>query len=148
MSDSPAVRPPRGINTGAGRTLIALYALFAVAGTGRSTAQLVHDAGAAPFAYTLSALAALIYVAATICLVIGDRARGIAIVACTIEIVGVILIGTLSYLRPHLFPDRTIWSHFGGGYFYVPLVLPASGLWWLLRAYPRSVRIPETRKAS
>lgn len=132
--------PATGINTGAGRTLAALYALFAVAATGRSAAQLLADAGNAPFAYSLSALAALIYILATTCLIIGDRARAPAIAACTIELIGVLAIGTLSYVVTDLFPDRTVWSHLGQGYFYIPLILPIAGLWWLLRAQPRAAR--------
>ena len=29
------------------------------------------------------------------------------------------------------FPDKTVWSHFGSGYGFVPLVLPVLGLLWL-----------------
>ncbi|MEU4198228.1 hypothetical protein AB0E69_40465 [Kribbella sp. NPDC026611] len=124
---------PTGINTGPGRTLTAVYALFAVAATGRSTVQLIADAGKAPLAYSLSALAAVIYLLATACLAIGDRARYVAIGACSVELAGVLVVGTLSYLARDLFPDRTVWSHFGQGYGYIPLVLPLVGLWWLLR---------------
>ncbi len=121
-----------GINTGLGRTLTAGYALFAAAATGRSAVQLATAAGKAPLAYTLSALAALIYLVATACLAIGDPARVVAIVACSIELVGVMVVGTLSYVATELFPDRTVWSHFGEGYGYLPLALPLLGLWWLL----------------
>jgi hypothetical protein len=30
-------------------------------------------------------------------------------------------------------PDETVWSSFGAGYGYVPLVLPVLGLLWLRR---------------
>ena len=54
-------------------------------------------------------------------------------VAITIELVGVLTVGLVSYLVPSDFPDKTVWSHFGSGYGYVPLVLPVLGLWWLRR---------------
>ena len=31
------------------------------------------------------------------------------------------------------FPDATVWSQYGLGYGFVPLVLPVVGLWWLRR---------------
>jgi hypothetical protein len=39
------------------------------------------------------------------------------------------------------FPDATVWSDFGQGYGYVPLILPIVGLWWLLRRSNRE-RVP------
>lgn len=129
-ADAPA---NGGINTGLGRTLIAIYAVFAIAATGRSLVQIISDAARAPLAYGLSAVAAVIYLVATICLALGDRARRIAIVACSIELAGVLVVGATSYASPDLFPDKTVWSHFGQGYGYLPLLLPIVGLWWLLR---------------
>ena len=38
-----------------------------------------------------------------------------------------------SLLVPEEYPDATVWSEFGAGYGFVPLVLPLVGLWWLLR---------------
>ncbi|MEU4395152.1 hypothetical protein [Kribbella sp. NPDC023855] len=92
----------------------------------------------APLAYSLSAVAAVIYVVAAVCLTIGNRARRVAICACSIELLGVIGIGALSYAEPALFSDRTVWSHFGQGYGYLPVVLPILGLWWLLRTRPNA----------
>jgi hypothetical protein len=87
-------------------------------------------------AYTLSALAAVIYVVATVALARGDRTSArVATVSCSIELLGVLVVGTLSYVDRAAFPDKTVWSHFGSGYGYVPLVLPVVGLLWL-----RSVR--------
>jgi hypothetical protein len=130
---SPARRDGPGIGTGPGRLLTALYALFALAASGRSAVQLLLYADRAPLAYGLSAVAAVIYLLATTCFVIGNRARTVAIVACAVEAVGVVVVGAASYLVPGYFPDRTVWSHFGQGYGYLPLVLPFMGLWWLLR---------------
>lgn len=124
------------INNGPGRILTALYGVFAIAASGRSAVQLAMDAEKAPLAYGLSAVAAAVYVVAAVCMVIGDRARRVAIVACTFELVGVLGIGTLSFVRPELFPDRTVWSHFGQGYGFLPLVLPIVALVWLIRRRP------------
>jgi hypothetical protein len=114
--------------------LVAVYAVFALSATGRSTVQLLTKADEAPVAYALSALAALVYVAATLGLALpGERATRVAWVACIVEAVGVVSIGLLSVLRPEWFADATVWSEFGQGYGYLPLVLPFVGLWWLRR---------------
>lgn len=127
---------------GPGRVLVAVYGVFAIAATGRSLTQLGLDAGRAPFAYSLSLVAAVVYLVATTCLLRGGaRAWRIALVAVVVEAVGVIGIGVLSYVDTALFPDRTVWSHFGQGYGYLPLVLPVAGLAWL-RATRPSVRVP------
>ena len=56
-----------------------------------------------------------------------------ALLAVGTELVGVLVVGATSLLVPEDFPDATVWSQFGAGYGYVPLVLPVVGLWWLLR---------------
>lgn len=125
------------LSTGWGRALVAVYAVFAVAATGRSAVQLGLDAGRAPLAYSLSLLAAVVYLVATSCLLLGGRtAWGVAVAACSVEAAGVLAVGTLSLVAPELFPDRTVWSHFGQGYGFLPLVLPAAGLAWLWRTRP------------
>lgn len=124
----------RELSAGPGRVLVAVYAVFAVAATGRSLVQLGLDAGRAPVAYGLSLFAAVVYLVATTCLLLGGRtAWRVAVVACVVEAVGVLVVGALSYLATDLFPDRTVWSHFGRGYGFLPLVLPFFGLWWLRR---------------
>ncbi len=125
---------PRRAGTGPGRILVAAYAVLALAATGRSIMQIVLYFQRAPLAYLLSALAAVIYLIATIALARGDRTSArVAFVAISIELAGVLIVGTLSYALPSAFPDKTVWSHFGSGYGYVPLVLPILGLWWLHR---------------
>jgi hypothetical protein len=124
------------LSSGWGRVLVFVYGVFAVAATGRSLVQLGTDADRAPLAYTLSLVAAAIYLVATTCLLLGGRrAWGIAAVACSVELLGVLSVGTLSYVATDLFPDKTVWSHFGQGYAFLPLVLPFAGLAWL-RANP------------
>ncbi len=125
--------PDKGsLSSGWGRVLVFVYGLFAVAATGRSLVQLGTDAGRAPLAYSLSLVAAVIYLVATTCLLLGGRrAWLVACMACSIELLGVLLVGTLSYVATDLFPDKTVWSHVGQGYGFLPLVLPFAGLAWL-----------------
>lgn len=122
------------VRTGPGRVLIAIYAVFALGATTRAVYQIATRFEAAPLAYALSALAAVVYIVATVGLARGGPgARRIAAVCCTIELVGVLVIGSASYVVPEYFPDATVWSHFGSGYLFIPLVLPIVGLWWLRR---------------
>lgn len=128
---SPGSRHP---GRGPGIVLVSVYALFALAATGRATYQIIDDFEKAPIAYLLSALAAVIYLVATVALARGDRTSArVARVAISIELVGVLVVGLVSYLVPSEFPDKTVWSHFGSGYGYVPLLLPVLGLLWLRR---------------
>jgi cytochrome bd-type quinol oxidase subunit 2 len=120
--------------SGPGRLLIAVYAVFALAATARSAVQLATKFGQAPLAYLLSAFAAVVYILATVCLARGNRtSRLVATVSIVVELVGVLAIGTLSLVDPQAFPDATVWSGYGRGYGFVPLVLPVLGLWWLRR---------------
>jgi hypothetical protein len=122
----------RDLSSGWGRVLVFVYGVFAVAATGRSLVQLGTDAGRAPLAYSLSLVAAVIYLVATTCLLLGGRkAWAVAGIACSVELLGVLSVGALSYAATDLFPDKTVWSHFGQGYGYLPLVLPFAGLAWL-----------------
>ncbi len=116
---------------GPGRALVAVYAVFAIAATARSVYQLLTKAGEAPVAYALSALAGVVYVVATYALATDHRR--LATWAVGFELVGVLVVGVLSFVDEVLFPDATVWSGFGAGYGYVPLVLPFVGLWWLRR---------------
>ena len=129
----------RRTNSGAGRVLIAIYGLFALSATARATVQILTKFEQAPLAYLLSALAGLIYIVATITLARGTRAsRRLAYVAIMIELVGVITVGTLSVVAPEAFPRATVWSVYGIGYGFVPLVLPILGLAWLWHTRPGS----------
>jgi hypothetical protein len=135
----PTVDRASGLGSGPGRILVAVYAVLALAATGRSIMQLALYFSRAPLAYVLSALAAVIYVVATVALARGTRTSArVAWASITTELVGVLAVGALSYAVPALFPDRTVWSHFGSGYGYVPLVLPVVGLWWLHRHRARA----------
>jgi hypothetical protein len=121
-----------------------VYAVFAIAATGRASLQIIEYFDRARLAYILSALAALIYIVATIALARGDRTSvRVANWSCSIELAGVLTVGVASYVDRAAFPDQTVWSHFGSGYGYVPLVLPVLGLWWL-RTVRRAQRVEPT----
>lgn len=133
-----AEQVPTTTRSGPGVVLVAVYAVLALAATGRSVLQITEYFSRAPVAYLLSALAAVIYIVATVALSRGSRTSWrVALAAIVIELVGVLVVGLLSYAVPSAFPDKTVWSHFGAGYGYVPLVLPVVGLWWLRRTRSR-----------
>lgn len=114
---------------GGARVLVIVYGVLALAATGRSVYQLLTKFDTAPVAYVLSAVAAGVYVVATVALARGSKA--LARVSMLFELVGVVLIGTLSYVDAGLFPRDTVWSHYGSGYLWIPLILPVVGLWAL-----------------
>ncbi|MER6007500.1 hypothetical protein ACWDRB_37745 [Nonomuraea sp. NPDC003707] len=119
------------ISTGPGRALIAVYGLFSLAAGARAAVQIVSKFDQAPLAYSLSAFAAAVYIALTVALWRG--ARLLALVGLGIELAGVLVIGTLSLLDAAAFPAATVWSAYGKGYGFIPLVLPVVGLYWVLR---------------
>ena len=114
--------------------LVAVYALFALSASARAGVQIATKFSHAPVAYVLSAIAAVIYVLATVTLANGSpAARRIAVLSCSVEFAGVLAVGTWSLADPGTFPDATVWSGYGSGYGFVPLVLPVFGLLWLRR---------------
>ncbi|MEV4456346.1 hypothetical protein [Microbispora sp. NPDC049633] len=121
---------------GPGRVLVAVYGVFALAATSRAAVQIATRFAEAPLAYALSAFAAVVYIVLTVALARG--ARRLAVAACLVELAGVLVIGTLSLADPAAFPHATVWSGYGSGYLFVPLVLPVVGLLWLLRGVRRS----------
>ena len=131
---------PRATGTGAGRVLVGGYAFFAIAAGARAGWQLATRFDEAPVAYLLSALAAAIYLVAAVALAShGPNARRLATVCLSVELVGVLVVGALSLVLSDAFPRATVWSGFGVGYGFVPLVLPVLGLLWL-----RHTRRPAT----
>ncbi|WP_433500317.1 hypothetical protein ACQP1K_08480 [Sphaerimonospora sp. CA-214678] len=119
------------VGSGPGRVLVALYGVFALAASARAAVQIATKFAEAPLAYLLSAFAAVVYIVLTVALARG--ARRTALVACAIELAGVLIVGTLSLADAQAFPHATVWSGYGSGYGFVPLVLPVVGLVWLLR---------------
>jgi uncharacterized membrane protein YgcG len=143
-SPKPTASPPGSTRTGPGRLLVAIYALFALAASARAGVQIATKFHHAPVAYLLSAFAAVVYILATVTLSVGSpTARRIAVLSCSVELAGVLAVGTWSLADPATFPDATVWSSYGSGYGFVPLVLPVFGLLWLRRWTGR----PRTRGA-
>ncbi|HYP44766.1 MAG TPA: hypothetical protein VEQ66_06180 [Propionibacteriaceae bacterium] len=135
------VQPPSGqagTNTGPGRILVAVYAVFALSACARAGVQLLTKFSEAPLAYLLSAVAGAVYVVATVTLARGSvSSRRWATAAIVLELLGVLIVGTLSIFDAEAFPRATVWSGYGQGYGYVPLVLPVLGLLWLRHTRPR-----------
>lgn len=123
--------PVKSTGTGFGRVLVFVYGILAFAASGRASFELTTKFTHAPFPYALSILAAAIYVVATWALATNRRA--IALATVSFELAGVLAVGFASLLWTDRFPQASVWSDFGAGYGWVPLVLPMVGLWWLLR---------------
>jgi hypothetical protein len=127
------------MSAGPGRVLIGVYGLFALAAGARAGVQIATKFHEAPVAYLLSAFAALVYLVAVVALARGGAGGWrTALVCCSIELAGVLAVGTVSLLMPSEFPDATVWSEYGRGYGFVPLVLPVLGLLWLRRTAVKS----------
>lgn len=122
----------QGRSLGVGRLLILFYAVFAVSSTARASFQIITKFEQAPLAYSLSLVSALVYILATFSLAkSGKRWEQIALASVIFELVGVISVGSLSFVAPELFAHPSVWSGFGSGYGYIPLVLPILGMLWL-----------------
>jgi len=138
MTTTTSTRPK-----GLGLVLIAVYGLLALAATGRSVYQIASEFDNAPLAYSLSALAGVVYIVATIALVApGPTWYRVAWFTIGFELLGVLVVGTLSVFDPELFTAKAVWSFFGRGYGFVPLVLPILGMLWLYSRRPARVTRP------
>ncbi|MFI7356625.1 hypothetical protein ACIBTP_22125 [Streptomyces avidinii] len=118
--------------SGPGLLLVWLYGVMVVGAVSRSAYQISTEFDRAPLAYSLSAVAALAYAFITYSLVRGgETARRAALFCCAAELAGVLAVGTWTVLRPEAFPDTTVWSQFGMGYLFIPVILPITGMLWL-----------------
>lgn len=133
---------------GVGRLLVLVYGILALAATGRTVFQILDRFGEAPVAFTLSGLSAVVYIVATIALI--ARGRGwyrVAWIAIGFELVGVLVVGTITLVAPDLLGAgtgdpfgraSTVWSVYGAGYLFIPLALPVLGLWYLATHRPEA----------
>ena len=134
MSGQQVPEASASTGRGFGRILVFVYGVFALAATGRSALQLATKASEAPLPYALSAFAAVVYIVATVSLARSGRTSyRVSVAAVSIELAGVLAVGLFGLLDPAALPDDTVWSNFGQGYGFVPLLLPMIGLWWLYR---------------
>lgn len=125
-------------NLGIGRLLIAIYAIFAISATARASYQLIREFDQAPLAYSLSAISAMVYLVATYSLTKqSQKWQRIAKLTIWFELVGVLVVGSLSLALPQLFAHPSVWSGFGSGYAFIPLLLPVLGLLWLRKHHAR-----------
>ena len=116
---------------GVGTLVIAIYGIFALSASVRASYQLLRKYEEAPLAYWLSLLAAVVYIIATFALAKGKY--DLANKTLMFELAGVLIIGTLSLVTPSLFAHPSVWSFYGMGYGFIPLLLPIFGLWWVRR---------------
>jgi hypothetical protein len=135
---NPQSRHDRRTRSGPGQVLVWVYGIFALAATARAAVQISTKFGVAPLAYVLSAVSGVIYILATIGLARATPgSRRLAWAAIAAELAGVLGVGTFSVVDPAAFPDQSVWSDYGGGYIFIPLVLPFFGLGWLWRTRRR-----------
>jgi hypothetical protein len=120
--------------SGFGRILVFIYGIFALAATARALVQLATQASKAPVSYSLSLFSGIVYIMATWALATDHRR--VALVTVLVELTGVLVIGSLSH--PSDIDKASVWSDYGNGYGFVPLVLPFVGLWWLWRVHRKS----------
>ena len=135
--DTAAPTPTRR-RLGVGRVLIAFYAILAIGATSRAIYQMATVYSSARVPITLSAVSGVIYILATLALVLPGRVwYRVAWITISFELVGVLTIGTLSVLLPSVFAGDndvsfgTVWSYYGVGYLFIPVALPILGLLWL-----------------
>ncbi|HEY4267697.1 MAG TPA: hypothetical protein VGM94_05855 [Galbitalea sp.] len=128
---------------GLGRVLVTVYAILAIGATSRAIYQIFTIYHSAPVPITLSAVSGVIYILATIALILpGASWYRVAWITISFELAGVLIVGTLSVLAPAIFAGGaevsfgTVWSYYGIGYLLIPLALPVLGMLWLRRTRP------------
>ncbi|MFI6373078.1 hypothetical protein [Streptomyces sp. NPDC050546] len=138
MTSGEAEVGRRRLISGPGTLLVWLYGVMVVGAVSRSAYQIATEFDRAPLAYSLSAVAGVVYGFITYSLVRGgETARRVALVCCVAELVGVLTVGTWTLVEPSAFPDATVWSDFGMGYLFIPVLLPLSAIYWLRRSRTR-----------
>jgi hypothetical protein len=135
---------PARLGTGPGRLLLWLYGVFTVAALSRSVFQLSTKFHEAPLAYVLSGVAGVVYAVITFSLWRGgEAARRVVLAACSAELLGVVTVGILTIVDSSAFPDQTVWSDFGAGYVFLPVILPVTGLLYVRRSARAGARAQE-----
>lgn len=128
-------KPKTRLISGPGMLLVWLYGVMVVGAVSRSIVQISTEFEHAPLAYSLSALAGVVYGFITYSLVRGgETARKAALVCCAAELAGVLVVGTWTLIEPSAFPEATVWSEYGMGYLFIPVLLPVTAMYWLRRS--------------
>ncbi|MCC5475196.1 hypothetical protein ACFV2N_09155 [Streptomyces sp. NPDC059680] len=132
---------PIRLISGPGMLLVWFYGVMVVGAVSRSAYQISTEFGRAPLAYALSAVAGVVYGFITYTLIRGgETARRAALVCCAAELAGVLIVGTWTLVDRSAFPDATVWSYYGAGYIFIPVLLPLSAMYWLRRAQRTAVK--------
>lgn len=131
----------------AGKILAISYPVLAISTGARAVYQLFFKEGVTDrLPPALTAIAALLYLVATVGFARRTKpAWTVSVIALTLELVGIAIVGTLSYTNPDLVGE-TAWRHFGADYGYFPFIQPVLGLIWLL--HPQTVRAFGIRRAA
>jgi hypothetical protein len=126
---------PARLISGPGMLLVWFYGVMVVGAVSRSAYQISTEFDRAPLAYSLSAVAGVVYGFITYTLIRGgETARRAALVCCAAELAGVLIVGTWTLADRSAFPDATVWSYYGAGYIFIPVLLPVSAMYWLRKA--------------
>ena len=130
----------RKVLGGASDTLAFFYGLWAFSALGRSSYEYLfknpRPANLVPA--HLSTFVGVLY----IFIIVGLRRRTprawwVTLALLIVELSGVLIVGTLDVFW-HAFPYATVWSQYGKGYFFMPLLLPFVGLAYMLRRETRA----------
>jgi hypothetical protein len=127
----------RKASRGASDVLGFFYGLWSFSALGRSSYKYLFKHPATFVPAHLSTFVGVLY----IFIIVGLRKRTprwwwITLGLLVVELAGVLVVGKIDVIwRP--FPYATVWSNYGIGYFFMPLVLPFVGLWWMLRRETR-----------
>ncbi len=124
---------------GASDVLGFFYGLWAFSALGRSSYEYLFKQNVRTYVPAhLSTFVGVLY----IFIIVGLRKRSprwywITLALLAVELAGVLIVGTIDVVwRP--FPYATVWSNYGIGYFFMPLVLPFVGLAYMLRRSTRA----------
>ena len=83
--------------------LIVVYSILGLAAVGRASYQIIEKFGDAPVAYTVSAISAVLYV--LIAVALWRRWETVALVGSSVELAGVLIVGTLGIVEFILLDD-------------------------------------------
>jgi lysylphosphatidylglycerol synthetase-like protein (DUF2156 family) len=121
-----------GFIRAAGVILAISYPVLAISTGFRALYQLFFKEGVTNYlAPALTAVAALLYLIATIGFAVQKKwAWRISVVALSLEMMLVLIVGTLSFIYPDVI-GRTVWRYYGIDYAFFPLIQPILGLLWL-----------------
>lgn len=130
----------------AGYILAFSYPVLALSTGVRAIYQLFFKAGVTNyFPPTLSAIAALCYLVATLGFAYRRKwSWWLSLSVLGVETLLTLLVGTWSFIDPAAV-GSTVWRHFGEDYGYFPLIQPILGLLWLI--WPQTLALYGWRQA-